>query len=100
MMFFHPRYAWIRQLAAFAVLLAVWEVAGGAGLLNPMYVPNPSRIFAALVELFSDGRIWPHLDATFTAALAGLALGLAVGVVLVVVPAAVRFIAYLLQPVM
>ena len=71
MMFLHPRYAWIRQLAAFAVLLAVWEAAGRAGLLNPLYVPNPSRIGAALVELFSDGRIWPHLEATFTAALGG-----------------------------
>src|SRR5258708_32696948 len=100
MMFFHPRYAWIRQLAAFAVLLAVWEAAGRAGLLNPLYVPNPSRIGAALVELFSDGHIWPHLDATFTAALGGLALGIAVGVLLGVVAALVRFIAELLEPVM
>src|SRR6202171_3437688 len=100
MMFLHPRYAWIRQLAAFAVLLAVWEAAGRAGLLNPMYVPNPSRIGAALVELFSDGRIWPHLDATFTAALAGLALGIVVGILLGVVAALVRFIAELLEPVM
>src|SRR5712672_237318 len=100
MMFLHPRYAWIRQLAAFAVLLAVWEAAGRAGLLNPMYVPNPSRIGAALIELFSDGRIWPHLDATFTAALGGLALGIAVGILLGVVAALVRFIAELIEPVM
>src|SRR3981081_663622 len=100
MMFLHPRYAWIRQLAAFAVLLAVWEAAGRAGMLNPMYVPNPSRIGAALIELFSDGRIWPHLDATFTAALGGLALGIAFGIVLGVVAAVVRFIAELLEPVM
>src|SRR5258705_6056793 len=100
MMFLHPRYAWIRQLAAFAVLLAVWEAAGRAGLLNPLYVPNPSRIGAALVDLFSDGRIWPHLDATFTAALGGLALGIAVGILLGVVAALVRFIAELIEPVM
>src|SRR5258705_9300407 len=100
MMFLHPRYAWIRQLAAFAVLLAVWEAAGRAGLLNPLYVPNPSRIGAALVDLFSDGRIWPHLDATFRAALGGLALGIAVGIMLGVVAALVPFIAELLEPVM
>ena len=84
-MFLDPRYAWIRQLVGFAVLLAVWEAAGRAGLLNPLYVPNPSRIGAALVELFADGRIWPHLDATFTAALGGLALGIVVGILLGVV---------------
>ena len=59
-MFLHPRYAWIRQLAAFAVLLAVWEAAGRAGLLNPLYVPNPSRIGAALLnysQTVASGRI-------------------------------------------
>ena len=95
-----PRYAWARQLAAFAVLLAVWEAAGRADLLNPMYAPSPSRVAAALVELFSDGRIWPHLEATFTAALGGLALGIAVGILLGVVAAGVRFVAELLEPVM
>jgi NitT/TauT family transport system permease protein len=100
MMFLHPRYAWIRQTAAFAVLLAVWEAAGRAGLLNPLYVPNPSRIGAALAELFSDGRIWPHLAATFTAALGGLALGIVVGILLGVAAALVRLIAELLEPLM
>src|SRR5439155_1540544 len=90
----------IRQLAAFAVLLAVWEAAGRAGLLNPLYVPNPSRIGAALVELFSDGRIWPHLEATFTAALGGLALGIVVGILLGVAAALVPLIAELLEPLM
>jgi NitT/TauT family transport system permease protein len=100
MMLLDPRYALLRQLAAFAVLLAVWEAAGRADMLNPLYLPNPSRIAAALVELFSDGRIWPHLDATFTAALGGLALGIVVGILLGVVAALVRFIAELLEPVM
>ena len=95
-----PRYTWIRQLSAFAILLAVWEAAGRAEVLDPMYVPNPSRIGAAIVELFSDGRIWPHLEATFTAALGGLALGIAVGILLGVVTALVPFIAELLEPVM
>jgi len=95
-----PRYAWLRQLAAFAVVLAVWEAAGRAGGLNPMYAPNPSRVGAALVDLFADGRIWPHLQATFSAALGGLALGIAAGILLGVVAALVRFIAELLEPVM
>src|ERR1044072_9340974 len=100
MAFLNPRYVWLRQLIAFAVLLAIWELAGRAGMLNPMYAPMPSRVAAALGQLFSDGRIWPHLEATFTAALGGLALGIAVGIVLGVSAALVRVVAELLEPVM
>jgi NitT/TauT family transport system permease protein len=100
MMLLDRRHAWTRQLAAFVVLLGAWEAIGRADMLNPMYAPNPSRVGATLVELFSDGRIWPHLEATFTAALGGLALGIVVGVLLGVVAALNRFIAELLEPVM
>ena len=99
-MLLDPRYAWMRQLGAFAVVLAVWEAAGRLDLLNPLYVPNPSRIAAALVDLFADGRIWPHLEATFSAALGGLVLGIAAGILLGVAAALARFIAELLEPVM
>ena len=95
-----PRYSWARQLVALVLLLALWEAAGRAGMLNPLYLPSPSQIGAALVDLFSDGRIWPHLEATFTAALGGLVLGIAVGVVLGVAAALVRLVAELLEPVM
>jgi NitT/TauT family transport system permease protein len=95
-----PRSAWLRQLLALAVFLALWEAAGRAGMLNPLYAPNPSRIWAALYELFADGRIWPHLEATFTAALAGLVLGIAAGIALGVLAALVPIVAELLEPVM
>src|SRR6201998_4427752 len=94
------RYSWVRQVVALLILLALWEAAGRAGMLNPLYLPSPSQIGAALVDLFSDGRIWPHLEATFTAALGGLVLGIAVGAVLGVAAALVRLIADLLEPVM
>ena len=94
------RYSWVRQVVALLMLLALWEAAGRASMLNPLYLPSPSQIGAALVELFSDGRIWPHLEATFTAALGGLVLGIAVGAVLGVAEALVRLVAELLEPVM
>src|SRR5438128_11610508 len=100
MMRLDPRYTWMRQVAALAALLAVWEAADRAGMLNPLYAPSPSRVGAALIDLFSDGRIWPHLEATFSAALGGLALGIVVGILLGVVAALVPFIAELLEPVM
>lgn len=96
----NARFAWVRQLAALAVVLAVWEAAGARGMLNPLYMPAPSQIGGALVELFGSGRIWTHLEATFSAALGGLALGIVVGVVLGVLAALIPFIAEMLEPVM
>jgi NitT/TauT family transport system permease protein len=94
------RHAWIRQLLALLVVLAAWEGAGRAGLLNPLFAPSPGQIAAALRDLFADGRIWPHLEATFTAAFGGLLLGIAAGVMLGVVAAMVPLVAELLEPVM
>jgi NitT/TauT family transport system permease protein len=99
MMLGAARYSWVRQIVALLILLALWEAAGRAGMLNPLYLPSPSQIGAALFELFSDGRIWPHIGATFSAALGGLALGIAVGAVLGVAAALVRLVAELLEPV-
>ena len=99
-MILNPARAWVRQVAALVVFLLLWEAAARAGLLNPLYMPSPDRIAAALTELFASGRIWPHLGATFAAALIGLVLGIAVGIVLGVVAALVPLVAELLQPVM
>lgn len=95
-----PKYALVRQIVAFAVLLAVWELAGYAGLLNPLFMPTPTQIWGALYELFADGGIWPHMEATFTAALGGLALGILVGVLLGVIAALIPPVAELIEPVM
>ncbi len=99
-MVLNPRHAWLRQFAALAIELAFWEAAGRGHLLNPLFAPSPSQIGAALTDLFGSGRIWPHLNATFTEAFAGLLIGIVVGVVLGVLAALVPLIAELLEPVM
>ena len=80
--------------------MLLWEAAGRLQLLNPLFMPSPSQIGAALADLFGSGRIWPHLEATFTAALGGLVIGIAIGTLLGVLAALVPLIAELLEPVM
>jgi NitT/TauT family transport system permease protein len=89
-----------RQLIGFAILLTFWEFCARMGWTNPLYVPAPSKIGAALVTLFETGSIWPHLAATFAAALSGLFLGVIAGVVLGAAAAMLPIIAELLEPVM
>ncbi len=90
----------MRQAVALAVFFGLWETFARLDLLNALYFPPPSRIWLALVALFSEGNVWPHLEATFSAALLGLILGVAVGVVLGVAAALAPRLAELLEPVM
>ena len=100
-MMLDPRYAWLRQLIA---LRGPARRSGRRPATPACSIRCSCRrraqIGAALFDLFADGRIWPHLEATFTAALGGLALGIVVGIVLGVVAALVPAVAELLEPVM
>jgi NitT/TauT family transport system permease protein len=91
---------WARQLLALLVFLLGWEALARGGVLDPFYAPPPSEVGRVLLGVFVDGSIWPHLHATFSAALLGLALGLVIGIVLGFAGALVPLVAELLEPVM
>lgn len=91
----------VRRLLVVLVLLGFWQLAAGHfGWIDDFYLPPPSRIALTLWHLFAEGKIYTHLEATFTAALAGLVLGLVVGVILGFVAALVPILAELLEPLM
>lgn len=91
---------WVRQASAFVVFLGIWETLTRAGVLDPFYAPAPSKVAATLLELFSSGGIWTHLQATFTAALLGLLFGLVIGATLGFTAALIPLVSQLLEPVM
>src|SRR5690242_4352512 len=88
------------RAGAVIVLLAGWEWLSHAGLVDPFYLPPPSKIGDALVHLFADPAIWSHMEATFGAALMGLAIGALGGSLLAVLAAVLPLLNLLLQPVM
>jgi NitT/TauT family transport system permease protein len=90
----------VRRFLALLFLALVWEGCSRSGLLNPFYAPPPSKVAAVLITLFSDGEIWRHLEATFSAALIGLVAGLVLGIALGFGAALTPVIAELLEPVM
>jgi NitT/TauT family transport system permease protein len=90
----------VRRLAAFALLLGGWEGAARLRLVDPFFVPPPSRVAQVLWTLFAGGSIWQHLEATFSAALIGLALGLMAGALLGFIAAITPLVAELLEPLM
>ncbi len=97
----NPRMqAGLRQALGLAGLVALWQWAAQAGFLNPLYMPAPAAVSATLIQLFAAGTIWPHLYATFAAALGGLVIGLGLGAVLGVAAALAPVVGDLLEPVM
>ena len=95
-----PFGLYLRRTAALGGLLALWEIAGYFGLVDAFYAPPPTQIAATMVQLFAEGEIYKHLEATFGAALMGLAFGLMAGALLGFVAALTPMIAELLEPVM
>lgn len=88
------------QAVLLVLILVAWEALSRAGAIDPFYLPPPSRIWAALVQLFAGGDIWTHMEATFGEAVLGLLIGSAAGCALAVLAVAARPAALLLQPVM
>jgi len=93
-------YAWFRQAAALVALVALWQFLAVDGYFNPLYMPAPSQVGLVLYTLFVQGTIWPHLFATFSAALGGLFLGVIVGTLLGTFAALTPVLGELLEPVM
>jgi len=90
----------IRRVLALLTLVALWEIASRTGIVDPFYAPPPSRVVSVLVSLFAGGAIYPHLEATFLAALVGLGAGVVLGIALGFAAALSPVIADLLEPVM
>ncbi len=91
---------WVRRCLSLFLLALVWEVLARRGIIDPFYAPPPSEILRVVYSLFAEGRILSHLEATFTAALAGLVIGVALGIICGFAAALIPLVAELLEPVM
>ncbi len=71
------RYAgWI----ALSVVIALWQLAGSAGFVNPLFLPTPLAICRAIYHLALSGTLWQHLAYSVMRIGVGWILGTAAGV--------------------
>ena len=91
---------WLIQTGMLMLLLTAWEVLARYGVIDPFYLPPPSRVGGAFAQLFISGEIWIHIAATFGAAVLGLLIGSLLGMALAVLAAASRVTLLLLEPFM
>jgi NitT/TauT family transport system permease protein len=90
----------VRRVGVLAVLILIWEGCSRIGWFDPFYLPAPSAVAQVIWTLFTEGEIWQHLEATFTAAIIGILGGLLIGIVLGFGAALLPALAELLEPVM
>jgi NitT/TauT family transport system permease protein len=66
----------------FAAMLAAWQEASHAGLIDSLFLPSPLQIAAALRELAVSGELARHFAASLMRIGIGWAIGAAAGILL------------------
>jgi NitT/TauT family transport system permease protein len=66
---------------ALALVIALWQLAGSAGWVNPLFLPAPSAIAAAMYKLATSGALWHHLSYSIMRIGTGWLLGTTAGVI-------------------
>lgn len=64
------------------LVLAGWELASRTGWLSTRVLPEPAAVVAAFWSLASSGELWQHVAVSTGRALAGLAIGGGLGLLL------------------
>jgi ABC-type nitrate/sulfonate/bicarbonate transport system permease component len=67
---------------AVVAVLVIWEVAVSVANLNPIYLPRPTRIVVALIEMFRSDRLVVDLLITLGRIFGGFAIALIAGTLL------------------
>ena len=62
-------------------MIALWQLAGSAGWVNPLFLPAPSAIAAAIYKLALSGALWQHLSWSIMRIGSGWVLGTIAGVI-------------------
>lgn len=79
---FSPRAVRFAGAATLLLIVAAWQGAASAGLINTRFLPPPLAIGRALVALGQSGELWAHLSASLRRFGIGWAMGTAAGLVL------------------
>lgn len=81
-----------------AIVLCIWEVAGRIGWTNPILLPNPTQIMAALGALVTSGGILAPLVHTVGLFVVGFTLASVIGIAIGIAMATSRRLYGLLEP--
>ncbi len=82
------------------LLVVAWQVASATGWMSTRVLPAPLDVLSAGWTLAASGELWTHVKVSAARALAGLAIGGGLGLVLGLLTGSVRFFETLLDSTM
>jgi len=77
---FAPKAGRYSGWIALLLVILIWQLAGSAGLVNPLFLPTPVAIARAIWQLAASGALWHHLSYSIMRIGAGWILGTIAGV--------------------
>jgi NitT/TauT family transport system permease protein len=78
---FTPRAGRYSGWIALVLAIGLWQLAGSAALVNPLFLPAPSAIAVAIYKLALSGALWHHLSYSIMRIGTGWILGTIAGVI-------------------
>ncbi len=87
-----------RQLASVLGLLLLWQVLVQAGRINPLFLPAPLSVLAAMWEMTRSGELPWAVLVSLNRVAQGFVYGAVLGVLLGLVAGSVRWVEDLLDP--
>lgn len=81
---------WLERSACVLLFFAIWEFLPRAGLVNSAFLSPPSAVLTAIVQLAQTGQLGKHVAASLQRSLAGLILAVVAGVALGLLMGVVR----------
>lgn len=86
------------KATGFIVVLGVWQLFAGLGIINAFLLPPPTRLAGAAYELIADGSLVRHLAASLERVLVGFLLAAVVGISLGVLLGWSRIVSDFVRP--
>src|ERR1700732_5156457 len=78
---FAPKAGRYSGWIALVLVIGLWQVAGSAGWVNPLFLPTPVSIARAIWRLAISGALWHHLSYSIMRIGTGWILGTIAGVI-------------------
>jgi ABC-type nitrate/sulfonate/bicarbonate transport system permease component len=78
---FVPRAGRYSGWIALVLAIGLWQLAGSAAWVNPLFLPAPSAIAVAIYKLALSGALWHHLSVSVMRIGTGWILGTVAGVI-------------------
>ncbi|WP_329048303.1 ABC transporter permease [Amycolatopsis sp. NBC_01488] len=95
-------FVYAARLAVAVIVVGGWQLAAGAGIVDPFFFGQPSQVVAQIVDWAqhgtSVGPLWTQAWVTLEEAVLGFAIGVVLGIVLGIALGRIRVLAEIFGP--